>query len=226
MHQAKMYWLAIKLWVKDYSKAKTIKSCTILGNLCLYYTCNCVHVTPIGFTALVASLMSPVASLVTTDRCSNVSMCLRISTKCFLFPGIVPLLYSVGNKTYYYYYYCWEAHFRWPAISISLHRAHGQTIWTKFGPQLCSLLVRCVFVPLRLIIMILLLVTCCMSYCQPWCWNGIIPGELGDYPGRWCPGSLSGQVISSHAIAGSTAVREKLGTFKTRQEFRERSGKI
>ena len=48
--------------------------------------------------------MSPVASLVTTDRCSNVSMCLRISTKCFLFPGIVPLLYSVGNKTYYYYY--------------------------------------------------------------------------------------------------------------------------
>ena len=53
---------------------------------------------------LVASLMSPVASLVTTDRCSNVSMCLRISTKCFLFPGIVPLLYSVGNKTYYYYY--------------------------------------------------------------------------------------------------------------------------
>ena len=51
---------------------------------------------------LVASLMSPVASLVTTDRCSNVSMCLRISTKCFLFPGIVPLLYSVGNKTYYY----------------------------------------------------------------------------------------------------------------------------
>ena len=49
--------------------------------------------------------MSPVASLVTTDRCSNVSMCLRISTKCFLFPGIVPLLYSVGNKTYYYYYY-------------------------------------------------------------------------------------------------------------------------
>ena len=23
----------------------------------------------------------------------------------FLFPGIVPLLYSVGNKTYYYYYY-------------------------------------------------------------------------------------------------------------------------
>ena len=52
---------------------------------------------------LVASLMSPVASLVTTDRCSNVSMCLRISTKCFLFPGIVPLLYSVGNKTYYYY---------------------------------------------------------------------------------------------------------------------------
>ena len=54
---------------------------------------------------LVACLMSPVASLVTTDRCSNVSMCLRISTKCFLFPGIVPLLYSVGNKTYYYYYY-------------------------------------------------------------------------------------------------------------------------
>ena len=48
--------------------------------------------------------MSPVASLVTTGRCSNVSMCLRISTKCFLFPGIVPLLYSVGNKTYYYYY--------------------------------------------------------------------------------------------------------------------------
>ena len=48
--------------------------------------------------------MSPVASLVTTDRCSNVSMCLRISTKCFLFPRIVPLLYSVGNKTYYYYY--------------------------------------------------------------------------------------------------------------------------
>ena len=51
---------------------------------------------------MVASLMSPVASLVTTGRCSNVSMCLRISTKCFLFPGIVPLLYSVGNKTYYY----------------------------------------------------------------------------------------------------------------------------
>ena len=25
--------------------------------------------------------------------------------KVFLFPGIVPLLYSVGNKTYYYYYY-------------------------------------------------------------------------------------------------------------------------
>ena len=49
--------------------------------------------------------MSPVASLVTTDRFSNVSMCLRISTKCFLFPGIVPLLYSVGNKTYYYYYF-------------------------------------------------------------------------------------------------------------------------
>ena len=37
-------------------------------------------------------------------RCSNVSMFLRISTKCFLFPGIVPLLYFVGNKTYYYYY--------------------------------------------------------------------------------------------------------------------------
>ena len=54
---------------------------------------------------MVASLMSPVASLVTTDRCSNVSMCLRISNKCFRFPGIVPLLYSVGNKTYYYYYY-------------------------------------------------------------------------------------------------------------------------
>ena len=54
---------------------------------------------------MVASLMSPVASLVTTDRCSNVSMCLRISTKCFIFPGIAPLLYSVGNKTYYYYYY-------------------------------------------------------------------------------------------------------------------------
>ena len=51
--------------------------------------------------------MSPVASLVTTDRCSNVSMCLRISTKCFLFPGIAPLLYSVGNKTYYYYYITW-----------------------------------------------------------------------------------------------------------------------
>ena len=47
--------------------------------------------------------MSPVASLVTTERCSNVSMCLRISTKCCLFPGIVPLLYSVGNKTCYYY---------------------------------------------------------------------------------------------------------------------------
>ena len=56
-----------------------------------------------AYVHLVASLMSPVASLVTTDRCSNVSMCLRISTKCFLFPGIVPLLYSVGNKTYYYY---------------------------------------------------------------------------------------------------------------------------
>ena len=27
--------------------------------------------------------MSPVASLVTTDRCSNVSMCLLVSTKCF-----------------------------------------------------------------------------------------------------------------------------------------------
>ena len=52
---------------------------------------------------LVASLMSPVASLVTTDRCSYVSMCLSISTKYYLFPGIVPLLYSVGNKTYYYY---------------------------------------------------------------------------------------------------------------------------
>ena len=49
---------------------------------------------------LVASLMSPVASLVTTDRSSNVSVCLRISTMCFLSPGIVPLLYSVGNKTY------------------------------------------------------------------------------------------------------------------------------
>ena len=48
--------------------------------------------------------MSAVASLVTTDRCSNVSMCLRISTNCFPFPGIVPLLYSVGNETYYYYY--------------------------------------------------------------------------------------------------------------------------
>ena len=32
---------------------------------------------------LVACLMSPAASLVTTDKCSNVSMCLRISTKCF-----------------------------------------------------------------------------------------------------------------------------------------------
>ena len=39
--------------------------------------------------------MSPVASFLTTYRCSNVSMCLRISTKC--------LLYSVGNETYYYY---------------------------------------------------------------------------------------------------------------------------
>ena len=54
--------------------------------------------------------MSPVASLVTTDRCSNVSMCLRISTECFLLPGIVPLLYSVGNKTYYYYYYTASMH--------------------------------------------------------------------------------------------------------------------
>ena len=49
--------------------------------------------------------MSPVASLVTIDRRSNVSLCLRISTKFFLFPGIVPLLYYVGNKTYYNYYY-------------------------------------------------------------------------------------------------------------------------
>ena len=52
---------------------------------------------------MVASLMSPVASLVTTDRCSNVLICLLVSTKCF--SGIVPLLYSVGNKSYYYYYY-------------------------------------------------------------------------------------------------------------------------
>ena len=50
-----------------------------------------------GFWQSVASLMSPVAPLVTTDRCSNVSMCWRISTKSFIFPGIVPLLYSVGN---------------------------------------------------------------------------------------------------------------------------------
>ena len=58
---------------------------------------------PYQSSCLVASLMSPVVSLVTTDRCSNVSMCLWISIKCF-FPGIVPLLYSVGNKTYYYYW--------------------------------------------------------------------------------------------------------------------------
>ena len=57
------------------------------------------------FEFLVASLMSPVASLVTTDKCNYVSMCLWISTKRCLFPGIVPLLYSVGNKTYYNYYY-------------------------------------------------------------------------------------------------------------------------
>ena len=52
---------------------------------------------------LVASLMSPVASLVTTGRRSNVSMCLLISTKCFTFSGIVPFLHSVGTKTYYYH---------------------------------------------------------------------------------------------------------------------------
>ena len=45
---------------------------------------------------LVASLVSHVDSLVTPGRCSNASMCLLISTKCFLFPDIVPLLYSVG----------------------------------------------------------------------------------------------------------------------------------
>ena len=82
---------------------------TVLHHEMLIYPQNC-HIrheyddtTTIILDLLVASLMSPVASLVTTDRCSNVSMCLRISTKCFLFPGIVPLLYSVGNKTYYYY---------------------------------------------------------------------------------------------------------------------------
>ena len=32
---------------------------------------------------MVASLMNPAASLVTTDRCSNVSTCLLVSTKCF-----------------------------------------------------------------------------------------------------------------------------------------------
>ena len=42
--------------------------------------------------------MSHVASLMTTDRCSNVSMCLRISTKCIIFPGIVPLLYFLEIK--------------------------------------------------------------------------------------------------------------------------------
>ena len=61
---------------------------------------------------LVASLMSPVASLVTTDQqCSNVSMW-RISKKCFLFPGIVLSLYLLEKillllQYYYYnYYYC------------------------------------------------------------------------------------------------------------------------
>ena len=67
----------------------------------LYHTISSYMLYAIDI--LVAGLISPVASLVTTGRCRNVSMCLLISTKCF-FSGIIPLLYFVRNKTYYSYY--------------------------------------------------------------------------------------------------------------------------
>ena len=60
-------------WVKKHQ----LKHCRLLQ-----FTHKGHKDTPIA-QVLVASLMSPAASLVTTDRCSNVSMWLLISTKCF-----------------------------------------------------------------------------------------------------------------------------------------------
>ena len=57
--------ILIPIWLKFVPK----------GQICL----------PAWWVLLVASLMSPAASLVTTDGCSNVSMCLLISALCFSF---------------------------------------------------------------------------------------------------------------------------------------------
>ena len=71
-----------------------------------------------------------------TDRCSNVSMCLLTDAAMFqyvywylqsVFPGIVPLLYSVGNKFYYYYYQ-----------SIGSLRKNFSEIWIKMHLKMSS----------------------------------------------------------------------------------------
>ena len=39
-----------------------------------------------------------------------------------------------------------------------------------------------------------------LKYYSFWRWDWNIPGEIGQYHGYWCPGSLRRQIISSHGI--------------------------